>query len=113
MFALKYKICELDEIAESGSKEFQLSTEAGLQDAFLISHNQNLYAYVNQCPHTGVNLNWQAEQFFSLDGAYIQCSLHGALFIPDTGECVRGPCLGQNLKPLQIFINNNGVYHDN
>jgi len=109
---MKYKICDLEEIAESGCKEFKVRSAAGLQDAFLIFFNQSLYAYVNQCPHTGVNLNWQADQFFSLDGTYLQCSLHGALFIPETGECVRGPCLGQNLKSLQIFIENNGVYHD-
>ena len=56
--------------------------------------------YVNSCPHTGVNLEWMPDRFFSADGRYLQCATHGALFRPEDGYCVGGPCTGQSLQPL-------------
>ena len=103
-------ICQLDGLSEHSSKEFTLKTASGTKDAFLIYINQQCYAYVNQCPHTGVNLNWQPEQFFSPDGRFLQCSLHGALFEPSTGQCLRGPCVGQKLKAVEIIIEDGQVY---
>ena len=39
----------------------------------------------------------------------IQCSNHMALFEPDTGECVSGPCVGSTLTRLPARIENNKV----
>jgi sugar phosphate isomerase/epimerase/nitrite reductase/ring-hydroxylating ferredoxin subunit len=50
----------------------------------------------NVCPHTGVRLNAMAP--LSVDGGYLVCSVHGALFNAD-GLCVRGPCKGRSLIP--------------
>lgn len=80
------------------------------KDAFLIYFKQRCYAYENSCPHTGVNLNWQKEQFFSLDGLFLQCSLHGALFEPDSGVCIQGPCLGKRLKSINTIIDGGSIY---
>lgn len=109
---MKQKICDLKSLSELSCKEFVVQNDSGSTDAFLIYFNQRCYAYENSCPHTGVNLNWQKEQFFSVDGLFLQCSLHGALFKPDGGACVRGPCIGQSLKSLDIRIENGVVYAD-
>jgi len=38
---------------------------------------------------------------FEMDrGALIQC----ALFLPDSGACVHGPCLSQSLAPLPVRV---------
>ena len=107
---VRQKICDLKSLAELSCREFSVKNGALLQDAFLIHFKQRCYAYENSCPHTGVNLNWQKEQFFSLDGFFLQCSLHGALFKPDSGECISGPCQGECLKPVGVFIEENVVY---
>lgn len=107
MVILRQKICDNKTLTELSAKEFVLQN-----DAFLIYFKKNCYAYENSCPHTGVNLNWQKEQFFSFDGLYLECSLHGALFDPSTGTCVRGPCVGKNLKKINIIIENGVVYAD-
>lgn len=106
------KICDLEVLKELFCKEFTLKTATTEKDAFLIYFNQQCHAYENSCPHTGVNLNWQKEQFFSVDGLFLQCCVHGALFEPDTGLCVRGPCQGQSLKPLKIINKNGGIFTD-
>jgi protease-4 len=32
----------------------------------------------------------------------LACSTHGAIFEPDTGKCVAGPCRGASLEPMQV-----------
>jgi nitrite reductase/ring-hydroxylating ferredoxin subunit len=98
------------ELAEFSCKEFKLTQATGEEDAFLVYVKERCYAYLNHCPHTGASLNWQDEVFLSFDNAFIQCSLHGALFEMDSGKCVRGPCLGQGLKPVDLLIENGVVY---
>ena len=107
---MKQKICNLDHFKTSLSKEFMLQKDNVSKDAFLIHVENNHYAYLNSCPHTGVNLNWQKEQFFSLDGLFLQCSTHGALFEPNSGTCVRGPCVGEKLQALKLVIEDDSIY---
>ena len=109
---MKQKICDFKDLAELSSKEFIVKNDAVNKDAFLIFYMGQCYAFENSCPHTGVNLNWQEEQFFSFDGRFLQCSLHGALFEPTTGVCVRGPCQGQDLKRIQFVIEDGVIYTD-
>lgn len=104
---LRQKICDYESLSELSAKEFILE-----KDAFLIYFRQHCYAYENSCPHTRVNLNWQEEQFFSFDGLFLQCSLHGALFDPTSGVCVRGPCVGEKLKKINLVIEKGIVYAD-
>ena len=60
-----------------------------------------LHAYLNNCPHAGVRLDWATGAVRQEDSHYLRCSMHGALFEPDTGKCVAGPCKGGSLVPVQ------------
>jgi nitrite reductase/ring-hydroxylating ferredoxin subunit len=111
-------ICSVGQLSHGDCLEFNLvksPTEIAdnvspSTDAFLISWNGKFFAYVNSCPHTHVNLNWSPDQFFDLEIEFIQCSMHGALFEPDSGLCIRGPCLGQSLQQLPVRIENGMVF---
>ena len=107
---MKQKICTIEELNQTSCKEFKVKINKNEKDAFLISFKHQYHAYLNSCPHTGVKLNWQDEQFFNYEGDLIQCSLHGALFNPVDGKCVYGPCLGQNLEALTVIVEDNIVY---
>ncbi|WP_373081058.1 Rieske (2Fe-2S) protein, partial [Zhongshania sp.] len=58
------------------------------------------------CPHLGIELNWQENQFLDYDDSLIQCSTHGALFIIENGHCVAGPCMGKELEAVPFQIDN-------
>ena len=103
------EICDLNDLNELSAKEFVVKNDDLEKNAFLVHYKQGCYAYENSCPHTGATLNWQEEQFFSFDGRFLQCSLHGALFEPTNGLCVRGPCCGESLKPIDIIVQNGAV----
>lgn len=77
---------------------------------FLIKRHSHIYAYRNQCPHTGVTLNWLPNQFMDMDNEFIQCATHGALFRVEDGYCVRGPCAGASLVSLQVVTIDQDLY---
>jgi nitrite reductase/ring-hydroxylating ferredoxin subunit len=101
-----HRLCHSDEIVDGESRGFEINDLA----FFIVNHNGHFYAYQNSCPHLGIELNWQENQFLDYDGQLIQCATHGALFLIHNGQCVAGPCLGQQLKPLQITVDNGDIY---
>lgn len=72
------------------------------QTGFLFLDGAKPRAYLNQCPHMGIELNWMPGRFMDLDNVFIQCSSHGALFKPGDGECIAGPCQGDALTALDV-----------
>lgn len=93
----------LQQISCPGTHEIE-STDPSQPGLFIVHHPQGVNAYRNSCPHTGAPLNWLPNQFLDLDGTLIQCSLHGALFLPSSGVCIAGPCRNQSLTPAPIKV---------
>ena len=69
---------------------------------FVVRFDGKLYAYVNQCAHVSIELDWNQGEFFDASQQYIICATHGAHYQPITGYCVMGPCNGKRLKPLPV-----------
>jgi phosphoglycolate phosphatase len=71
--------------------------------AFVVRHDGVARAYLNQCAHVPVELDWPVGQFFDDSGLYLVCATHGAMYRPDDGVCVAGPCRGRGLIPLHTL----------
>lgn len=97
-------LCKTDEIPDPGSKAFELKQQRKILSLFVVHKDGNFTAYINSCPHTGVNLEWQEDRFLDMDNMFIQCSTHDALFEIDTGLCVAGPCVGDSLETVELTI---------
>ncbi len=95
-------LCSADAIPLAASRGFQVETAQGPLELLLVNDGGVYRAYRNSCPHTGVGLNWQPDQFLDVENRFIQCAVHGALFRLRDGHCLRGPCLGQSLQPLPL-----------
>lgn len=93
-------LCHSDDIAEGKSKGFQI----GETFLFAVKKNNQIFIYENSCPHLGIQLEWQADEFLDIDASMIQCSSHGALFKIEDGECLLGPCQGQSLTAIDFTI---------
>jgi nitrite reductase/ring-hydroxylating ferredoxin subunit len=98
--------CEVMSLNEMSSRAFDISLESGgVFSGFVVKDDEgHLMAYTNSCPHTGAPLNWTPDQFLTKSGRYIQCSVHGAMFKIDDGECFSGPCAGKFLTPLKMSV---------
>ncbi len=71
-------------------------------EVFVVRHRQQLFGYLNRCPHLSIPLEWMPHQFLDEAKQYIQCTTHHALFKIATGKCIVGPCEGQSLTPVNL-----------
>ena len=106
----RHYLCSLDALTDPGSLGFRIDVEEGELDLFVVRKSGDVTAFINHCPHTGVNLEWVPNRFLDIENQYIQCSMHGALFTTDAGLCVRGPCVGQSLELLQTEQQDGDLY---
>jgi nitrite reductase/ring-hydroxylating ferredoxin subunit len=102
-------LCRFDALEDPGTRGFTLNLPSGSLQMFVVRRHGRVYAYRNSCPHTGVALEWQRHRFLDPERELIQCSLHGALFRVETGECLRGPCLGAYPEPLPVWVRHGAV----
>jgi nitrite reductase/ring-hydroxylating ferredoxin subunit len=105
-------LCKTTDIEDPGSKSFEVKIKRQTHSIFVVHKNGEFFAYHNQCPHTGANLEWQEDQFMDLDKELIQCATHDALFIIDSGKCIAGPCVGESLHALTLSIVDNELHLD-
>jgi len=76
--------------------------ESGGAACFALRFEGRVVAYRNECPHTGGELDWNEGDFLERDGKLVVCATHGALFEPETGRCVAGPCRGATLEAVAV-----------
>ena len=103
-------VCAFEEMADPGSRGFDWTDTSGdSRSGFVIRRGGRLFAYVDSCPHTGAPLAWMPHVYLDLEGAHIQCALHGALFVPESGQCIHGPCVGAALTALNVELRDGQV----
>jgi nitrite reductase/ring-hydroxylating ferredoxin subunit len=106
---IDYAICSLNDIPNRRARAFQLlrRTAEGSSKTFsifVVRWGSQTFGYVNQCPHGGVHLDWERNQFLDPSGLRLMCGKHGALFEIGTGHCVDGPCKGQTLEAVTLAV---------
>lgn len=94
----------LDQIADGAARNFVLQMKAGRFHGFAVRRGDQAYGYVDRCPHAGLPLAQALDQYLTADRSHIACSWHGAMFEPETGKCVGGPCVGQKLTPWPLAV---------
>jgi nitrite reductase/ring-hydroxylating ferredoxin subunit len=96
-------ICKSEEIVNGGpAVRFSARVQGVMAPAFVVRYQDEPRAFVNECAHIPVELDFKPGQIFDQSGEYLVCSMHGAYYAPDSGECVGGPCRGALLVPLAI-----------
>jgi nitrite reductase/ring-hydroxylating ferredoxin subunit len=104
-----YAICSMSDIPSQKARGFHLIrvAEDGTQQPWpiiVVRWGRRVFGYVNKCPHDGVNLDWERNQFLDPNGVRLMCGKHGAVFEIGTGICVDGPCKGRSLTPVALTI---------
>jgi nitrite reductase/ring-hydroxylating ferredoxin subunit len=96
-------ICTSDALVDSGLGVHYVAEHAGTTEAaFVVRFEGQVHAYVNRCPHRQTYLHSNIGHFFESEGLLLRCPVHGATFLPDSGKCVSGPCIGSSLIPLAV-----------
>jgi len=104
-------ICAADDLVELGKGvRFEIERHGRLQPAFVVRFDGQPRAFLNQCGHVPVELDWQEGVFFDYSRLYLICSTHGALYHPASGHCVGGRCAGRGLISLPVVERDGQVY---
>lgn len=99
-------LCHSSDIPLGRAKGFSI----GERRIFVVNKDGEFFAYVNSCAHLRIPLEWHPDDFICKDTDLIRCATHGALFLPENGLCVSGPCDGQSLQTVAIKLVAGDVY---
>lgn len=98
-------VCASGELVEGGDGvRFEWGERrdgCGMLPAFVVRFDGRPRAFLNRCAHVAMELDWLPGRFFDEAGLYLICATHGALYEPDSGACVAGPCHGAALVALR------------
>jgi len=103
------RLCALEDIPDQGGREVSFGEGKENFKILLLRRDDQIWTYVNFCPHFSLPLNYEPQTFVTLDGL-IMCAHHTAFFNFNDGKCVDGPCIGDGLIPLPSFVSGGEVY---
>lgn len=111
MVAAQRLICTSGELQEGGRGIRYTVLRGGREEpAFAVRFGGAVRAYLNRCAHVPIELDWQQGEFFDHSRLYLVCATHGALYAPESGECLGGRCNGRGLIPLAVEERDGCIY---
>lgn len=103
------KLGPLELIADGKARNFVLEIGEAHFHGFIVRKGETVYGYVDRCPHAGMPLAEELDEYLTSRGDLISCGWHGALFRIHDGYCVGGPCAGRSLTPWPVAIANGQI----
>lgn len=104
-------LCASDALTEGGAGvRFPIMAAGKKTTGFAIRYRQQVFAYVNRCAHVSIELDWNEGEFFDSSRSLLICSTHGAMYRPDGGQCMGGPCRGGRLLPIAVMERDQQVF---
>ena len=104
------KIGQLDDIADGAARNYVLELRAGRFHGFVVRRGEAVFGYLDFCPHAGLPLTWELDQYLTADRSLINCRWHGALFRIEDGKCVGGPCMGARLTAWPVEVRDGELF---
>ena len=99
-------VCSIHDIEDDSAREFQVDD----QPVVIVKRDGQFHAYLNWCPHLGIELNFMPDQFLDSDNQFLICANHGALFEIDSGDCLSGPCSGDALLAVPLEVREEQIW---
>lgn len=111
------RICDSAELTPANSVRFEIGlaqSRYGLVplEGFAVRTGDGVArGYHNICPHRGQPVDLGDGKLRAADGL-LECQAHGAYFDPSSGVCLRGPCPGRSLRPLELREESGALWLD-
>lgn len=103
-------ICKSKDLVNNGTgHRFFVKIQNEVKPAFVVRFAGKPNAFLNECAHQAVELDFVQGNFFDSTGNHLICATHGALYDPVTGVCVGGRCDGRGLKLLRTIEKNKNI----
>ena len=88
------------DLGDGDVRHFHFERDGERLGAFVVAHEGALHVYVNRCPHVTYSLDFGDGRVQDPTRRFLQCYSHGAMFLPESGECFMGPVVGRRLERL-------------
>jgi nitrite reductase/ring-hydroxylating ferredoxin subunit len=99
----RVNVCASAALIDGGEGvRFEIERDGKSMQAFAIRFRGRVHGYLNRCAHVPIELDWNHGEFFDSSKLYLMCSTHGAMYVPETGRCIGGPCRGGRLEPVVL-----------
>ena len=105
----EWSVCDVAQVDDPGARSFEVGGGTWPFRGFVVRRNGEVRAFANICPHLSHPLDMLPDEFFSRDGRVLRCMSHGALFDPESGYCIVGPCAGDSLLQLECRVEDGRV----
>ena len=103
-------LAETTSLREGQGVRFTIALDGVTRDALAVRWRGALCAWVNSCRHQALPLDFGDAHFFDREADALVCVHHGARYLPDSGECVAGPCRGAFLTPLALEVRDGALW---
>ena len=104
------RLCVDADIKEGEGCGFVFGSGTEREAIFVIRWHGVLCGYRNECPHVGTPLDWPENRFFDTENEFLMCGTHGAVFRPDDGTCIEGPCTGRSLARIAWRVEDGVIF---
>ncbi len=104
------RLADVADIADPGAIVRDFRHGDALFSVLIARSGGRITAYENSCPHAQFPLERPDGRVVVLQGRYVLCAGHGALFAMEDGACAGGPGTGRGLTPIPVEIRD-GVIH--
>jgi nitrite reductase/ring-hydroxylating ferredoxin subunit len=94
-------------VAEGTARGFDPHDD-GQDSIFAVRVGGILTVWRNACPHQGAAMALRKDVYLNAEATRIVCHAHGAQFLPESGLCVQGPCLGRRLRAVVCEVDARG-----
>ncbi|MGM0578019.1 MAG: Rieske (2Fe-2S) protein [Myxococcota bacterium] len=88
------------DLGPGDTRLFPFEREGERLTGIVVHHDGGLHVYVNRCPHVTFSLDLGDDDVTDASGQFLMCHVHGAMFLPESGECFMGPVVGRRLERL-------------
>lgn len=105
----EWRVMNISALGDPDARSFFVGDGDWPFNGFIVHKNGQVFAYANICPHRRHPLELEPHDFLADNGNLIRCTSHGALFCPETGVCLVGPCVGRSLVTLPCRLEPDGT----
>lgn len=94
----------LSDIPNPGAKEYTFGGGKAMFSMLVARRGEEVFGYLNICPHYSSPLNVRADSFMNDDGTLLRCTAHFAEFRIEDGFGVAGAAENCWLDPIPVDV---------
>ncbi len=105
----RFALCESTALENGRHIKAKINFEGRREECLLIRFDGAAYAYINRCVHMPRPLDCEQDIIFDASRRHLRCSMHGIVYIPQTGTSISALCEGQQLRAIGVYEENGQV----